>query len=85
MKPWPVYRDFAVKFGPTNLASEAYNNARAWAAMERLRVAVKALRAISEKRRICADGIYWDMRTSDLQGHATEALEDIGQIPEEAA
>jgi hypothetical protein len=83
MKPWPK----PFEAGDTLDLGQyiRYERARAEAAMERLRVAVKALRAISEKRRICADGIYWDMRTSDLQGHATEALEDIGQIPEEAA
>jgi hypothetical protein len=71
MKPWPVYRDFAVKFGPTNLASEAYNNARAWAAMERLRVAVEALLLI-------------EMYSAGVHGvTAAKALAQIGELPKD--
>jgi hypothetical protein len=71
LPPWPEYRDFAMKFGPTNLASEAYNNALANASIARLRKAVEALREIHTHR-----------YAEDMDLVAREALALIGDIPE---
>lgn len=44
LAPWPKYRDFAMKHGPTALASECYNNAMSNAWEARCRLAYAAMK-----------------------------------------
>jgi hypothetical protein len=89
LPPWPEYRDFAMKFGPTNLASEAYNNALANASIARLRIAVELLEPQSKWLLMAAEEIAreghdgWGNTCSQAADAIKEALSLIGDIPEE--
>lgn len=74
LAPWPTYRDFAVKHGPTSLASELYNNALAAAWEARARLALEAL-----EKTYAALGLY--RRHEDVQDSVHEALAAIGPLP----
>lgn len=83
--PWPKKPVFPPEFNMNSdhykAAQLDYERARADAAMERLRVAEKALRTISADAWADEDGIFHPMLRTTRKAFADTALAAIGDLP----
>ncbi len=66
VKPWPEFKDFAMKHGPTALASELYNYALAAAWESRARCLLAAMKEIRSVHPLMHNGGTWNMFVDDV-------------------